>query len=134
MRMEQFSHVKLYLIFFFSFFCIKNKWRLYTTYSKREVPLKSTQKSLFWEHPNILVSHTSTLPECLRKANIGTTPIQKPNLKAPHACKASKANAKIMFFTANLRKLRFYQNKGLSLDRHCGVPNTLSASVFYTLG
>ena len=29
-----------------------------------------------------------------------------------------------MFFTANLQKLRFYQNKGLSLDRRYGVPNT----------
>ena len=53
-----------------------------------------------------------------------TTLIQKPNLKAPYACKAPKANAKIMFFTTNLQKLRFYQNKGLSLDRRCGVLNT----------
>ena len=29
-----------------------------------------------------------------------------------------------MFFTTNLQKLRFYQNKGLSLDRRCEVPNT----------
>ena len=41
----------------------------------------------------------------------------------PHECKAPKSNAKIIFFTANLRKLR-YQNKGLSLDRCCEVPNT----------
>ena len=27
-------------------------------------------------------------------------------------------------FIANFRKLRFYQNKRLSLDRRCGVPNT----------
>ena len=27
-------------------------------------------------------------------------------------------------FIANLQKLRFYQNKGLSLDKRCGVPNT----------
>ena len=65
-----------------------------------------------------------TLPEYLE----GTTPIQKPNLKAPHACKALKANAKIMFFITNLRKLWFYQNKGLSLDRCCGVPNTFLTS------
>ena len=57
---------------------------------------------------------------------MGTTPIQKPKPQRPHACKAPKANAnaKIMFFTANLQKLSFYQNKGLSLDRQCGVPNT----------
>ena len=29
-------------------------------------------------------------------------------------------------FTANFLKLRFYQNKGLSLDKYCGVPNTFS--------
>ena len=29
-----------------------------------------------------------------------------------------------MFFTANLQKLRFYQNKGLSLDKHYGVSST----------
>ena len=29
----------------------------------------------------------------------------------------------MMFFTANLQKLRFYQNKGLSLDKRYGVPN-----------
>ena len=28
-----------------------------------------------------------------------------------------------MFFIANLQKLRFYQNKGLFLERRCGVPN-----------
>ena len=55
--MEQFSHVKLYLIFSYFFF-IKNKWQLHTTYHKREVPLISTQKYLFWEHPNIPVSHS----------------------------------------------------------------------------
>ena len=27
-------------------------------------------------------------------------------------------------FTANFPKLRFYQNKGLSLDKRCRVPNT----------
>ena len=43
---------------------------------------------------------------------------------SPYACKASKANTKIMFFTANLQKSRFYQNKGLSLDRRHGLLNT----------
>ena len=50
----------------------------------------------------------------------------KAKLQSPHTCKAPKANAKIIFFTTNLPRLRFYQNKGLSLDRRCGVPNTFS--------
>ena len=37
----------------FRSFCIKNKWRLHTTYPKREVPQKALQKiSLFLEAPN----------------------------------------------------------------------------------
>ena len=43
---------------------------------------------------------------------------------ALYSFKAPKANAYCLFSTANVRKLRFYQNKGLSLDRCCGVPNT----------
>ena len=40
----------MYFVFgFFLFFCIKNKWRLHTTYPKREVLLKAPE-SLFWEH------------------------------------------------------------------------------------
>ena len=57
--------------------------------------------------------------KCTRKTSIGTTPSLKPNLKAP------KANAYSLFSIANVQKLRFYQNKGLSLDKWCGVPNTL---------
>ena len=62
-------------------------------------------------------------PKCTRKTSIGTTPIPKPTLK-PNAFKAPKANANVLFSIASLRKLRFYQNKGLSLNRRCGVPNT----------
>ena len=47
--MEYFDNV--ICIYFFLFFCIKNKWRLHPTYPKREVPLKAP-KSLFLEHPN----------------------------------------------------------------------------------
>ena len=50
----------------------------------------------------------------------------KAKPQSPHACKAPKTNAEIMYFTINLRKLRFYQNKGLSLDKRCGVRNTFS--------
>ena len=59
------------------------------------------QESIDWDH-----THSKTKPQ------------------SPHACKAPKANAKIMFFTANLQKLRFYQNKILSLDKHYGLSNT----------
>ena len=55
------------------------------------------------------------------KASIGTTPISKPNLKTQHSL---KANASSLFSIANVLKLWFYQNKGLSSDRRCGVPNT----------
>ena len=48
----------------------------------------------------------------------------KSQTSKPHACKAPKANVKIMFFTANIWKSRFHQNKGFSLNKHCGVPNT----------
>ena len=43
---------------------------------------------------------------------------------ALYSFKAPKSNANCLLSTANVRKLRFYQNKGLSLDRCCGVPNT----------
>ena len=55
-----------------------------------------------WHVTGFLPWKSGTLLECLRKAKIGTKSIQKPNLKAPHACRALKANAEIMFFTANL--------------------------------
>ena len=45
--MEQFSHVKLYLIFFL-FFCLNNKWRLHTTYPKKRDALKK-YLNLFFE-------------------------------------------------------------------------------------
>jgi len=42
----------------------------------------------------------------------------------PNTFKALKANANSLFSTANVLKLWFYQNKRLSTDKHCGVPNT----------
>ena len=45
MTMKHFDHV-FCILFFFLFFCIKNKWRLHTTYPKREVPLQAPE-SLF---------------------------------------------------------------------------------------
>ena len=42
----------------------------------------------------------------------------------PNSFKVPKANANSLFLTTNVQKLRFYKNKGLSTDRHYGVPNT----------
>ena len=42
----------------------------------------------------------------------------------PNLIKAPKANANSSFSIANVLKLWFYQNKGLSMDRCCGLPNT----------
>ena len=61
-----------------------------------------------------------------RKTLIGTTPFPKPNLKAQYF-QAPKANANRSFLIANVRKLRFYENKELSTDWRYGVPNTFLA-------
>ena len=42
----------------------------------------------------------------------------------PPCMQSPKSQCQNHVFIANLQKLRFYQNKGLSLDRHYGVPNT----------
>ena len=42
----------------------------------------------------------------------------------PNFFKALKATTNNLFLSANDQKLRFYQNKELSYDRHCGVSNT----------
>ena len=42
----------------------------------------------------------------------------------PNPFKAPKVNANSLFLITNVLKLRFYQNKGLSTDRRCGVRNT----------
>ena len=59
----------------------------------------------------------------LGKHRLGLRPFKSQTSKSP--CLLSPENqCQNHFFTANLRKLRSYQNKGLSLDRRCGVPNT----------
>ena len=59
----------------------------------------------------------------LAKLDKGHIPFQNQTSK-PNSFKALKANSNSLFLIANVQKLRFYQNKGLSLDRQCGVPNT----------
>ena len=53
----------MYLYLCFLIFCIKkNKWRLHTTYPKRECPKKHTKISLFFERPNFPdLSHQAAL-------------------------------------------------------------------------
>ena len=64
--------------------------------------------------PNVLTKLLLLLhpfPNQTSKSNPFTTP---------------KADAISLFLIANDQKLRFYQNKGLSPDEHCEVPNTFS--------
>ena len=69
--------------------------------------------------------------DTLGKHRLGPHPFKSETSKPlpplpPNSCKAPKASAKIIFFTSNLRQLRFYQNKRLSLDKRYGVPNTFT--------
>ena len=73
--------------------------------------------------PDFHRGNLASIPKIASKALIETTPFLKPNLEA-YSFKTPKANANCLFSTANVRKLRFYQNKGLFLDRCYGVPNT----------
>ena len=50
MTMKYFGHVFCILFLLFFFFCIKNKWKLHTTYPKSEAPLKALE-SLFLRAP-----------------------------------------------------------------------------------
>ena len=50
----------------------------------------------------------------------------KAKTSKPPCMQSPKSQCRNRVFTTNLQKLRFYQNKGLSLDRRCGVPNTFS--------
>ena len=59
----------------------------------------------------------------LGKHRLGPHPYKSQNLKAPMHAKPQKPMQNHVF-TSNFQKLRFYQNKGLCLDRRCGVPNT----------
>jgi len=43
-----------------------------------------------------------------------------PKISKPNTVKASKTNANSLFLTTNVQKLRFYQNKGFSLDNVVG--------------
>ena len=72
-----------------------------------------------------LVCIFGTASKHTREASIKTTPFQNQTSK-PNPFKALKANASSSFLIANVLKLRFYQNKGLFMDRYCEVPNTFS--------
>ena len=63
------------------------------------------------------------LPSTLGKHRLRPHPFRNQSSK-PNLFKSTKTNANSLFLIANVLKLRFYQNKGLSMDRHCRVPNT----------
>ena len=73
--------------------------------------------------PNFCRGNLATIPNILGKHQSRSHPSRNQTSK-PNSIKAPKANANNLFLIANVQKLRFYQNKRLSLDRHCGVPNT----------
>ena len=63
------------------------------------------------------------IPNTLGKHQSRPHPFQNQTLK-PNTIKAPKSDANILFSTANVLKLWFYQNKRLYMDRRYGVPNT----------
>ena len=69
------------------------------------------------------IRRNATIPNTFGKHRSRPHPFQIQTSK-PNSLKAPKANANSLFSTANVLKLWFYQNKGLSMDRHFGVPNT----------
>ena len=74
----------------------------------------------------------ATIPNTIGKHRSRPHPFRNQTSK-PNTFKALKANANSLFSTANFLKLWFYKNKGLSLDRCCGVPNTFRYPIMATL-
>ena len=72
-----------------------------------------------WHVAGFSLWKSGTRLECHRKASIGTMPFQNPNLKAP-CMQSPESQFRNHVFTTNFWKLRFYQNKGLPLDKRCG--------------
>ena len=50
--------------------------------------------------------------------------LSKAKTLKPPCKKSPESQCQNHVFTADLQKLRFYQNKGLSLDKHYGVSST----------
>ena len=73
---------------------------------------------LDFSHENL-----ATIPNTLGKHRSRPHPFQIQTSK-PNSLKASKDNANSSFSITNVLKLRFYQNKGLSMNKHYGVPNS----------
>ena len=84
------------------------------------LPWKWGEMLLDFHHGNL-----EPIPNTLRKHQSRPHPFRNQTSK-PNSFKVSRANANSSFLIANVRKLRFYQNKILSLDRRCGVHNTFS--------
>ena len=72
--------------------------------------------------PNFRRGNLEMIPNTLGKYRSIPHPFRIQTSK-PNLFKALKDNANSSFSTANVLKL-FYQNKGLSTNKSCGVPNT----------
>ena len=72
--------------------------------------------------PDFRRGNLVTIPRCTSEALLRPHPFWIQTSK-PNSVKTLKANANSLFLIADVWKLKFYQNKGLSLDKRCGVPN-----------
>ena len=75
--------------------------------------------------PDFRRVNSASILNTLREHQSRPHPFQNQTSK-PKSLKALKANANCSFPIANVQTLRFYQNKGLSTDKRCVVPNTFS--------
>ena len=66
--------------------------------------------------PDFHCGNLATIPNILANYRSRSHPFQNQTLK-PNSLKALKANTNSLFLIANVRKLRFYQNKGLFPDK-----------------
>ena len=73
--------------------------------------------------PDIGRGNLALYLNALGKHRLGPHPFKSQTSKPP-CIRSPKSQCQNHVFIANLQKLKFYQNKGLSLDRRCGLPNT----------
>ena len=73
--------------------------------------------------PDFCRGNLATIPNTLGKHRSRPLPFRNQTSK-PNIFKAPKAKANSSFLIANVLKLWFYQNKGLSTDMRCREPNT----------
>ena len=97
-------------------------WLSYSVSPKAKWCLISTGKAR-WHVAGFSMWKFGICLKALEKHRLGPHRFENQTSKPP--CMFSpKSHCQNHVSTANLQKLRFYQNKGLSLDRRCGVLNT----------